>query len=81
MIRVNDYGSFKYTNFIHNSNEMARVCEICGRGSLTGNIRSHSNIASKRKQHLNLQQTVVDGKKVKACARCIKLQTKKAQKS
>ncbi len=58
---------------------MARMCDICGRGALTGHSRSHSNIATKKKQHLNLQSTMYQGKKVKACARCIKSLTKKGK--
>ena len=58
---------------------MARMCDICGRGALTANFRSHSNRATKRKQQLNLQQAVWKGKRVKACARCIKTITKKAK--
>ncbi|MDP2684086.1 MAG: 50S ribosomal protein L28 [bacterium] len=56
---------------------MAKVCQICGRGALTGNNRSHSNISTKRKQHINLQKSLHQGKKVKACASCIKSATKK----
>ncbi len=56
---------------------MARVCKICGRGGLVGHNRSHSNIATKKKQHINLQQTLYKDKKVKACAQCIKTLTKK----
>ncbi|MFA5052271.1 MAG: 50S ribosomal protein L28 [Patescibacteria group bacterium] len=58
---------------------MSRICDICGRGALTGHTRSHSNIATKRRQHINLQQTMVRGHRVKACANCIKTQTKKAK--
>jgi len=55
---------------------MGRFCQIRGRGALTSVSRSHSNIATKRRQYLNLQKTVYQGKRVKACARCIKSQTK-----
>ena len=55
---------------------MSKICEICGRGALSAISRSHSNIATKRKQYLNLQKTKYKGKKVKACARCIKSQSK-----
>ena len=51
---------------------MSRTCQICGRGPLSRNSRSHSNIATKRKQYLNLQWTQKDGKRVKACVKCIK---------
>jgi len=58
---------------------MAKVCQICGRGAMTGHSRSHSNIATKRKQHINLQTALHNGKRVKACARCIKTLTKRAK--
>ena len=56
---------------------MSKTCQVCGRKALVGNRRSHSNIATKRKQHLNLQKTVQQGKKVKACAKCIRTSSKK----
>ncbi len=58
---------------------MSRRCEICGRKALTANNRSHSMVATKRKQYLNLQTKKIDGKKIKACARCLKTLTKKAK--
>jgi large subunit ribosomal protein L28 len=58
---------------------MAKVCDICGRGALTGHSRSHSNIATKRRQQLNLQQSTYLGKRVKACTNCLKTITKKAK--
>ena len=42
---------------------MSRVCEVCGRGTASGNSRSHSNIATRRKFQINLQVKKVDGKK------------------
>lgn len=58
---------------------MARKCQICERGGLTGHSRSHSNIATKRKQKINLQTALYKGKRVKACARCVKSLTKKGK--
>lgn len=51
---------------------MSKVCDICGRGYLKGNARSHSNIATIKRQQLNLQTATIDGKKVKACTKCIR---------
>lgn len=51
---------------------MSKVCDVCGRGSQTGNARSHSNVATLRKFKINLQTKTVDGKKKKVCTRCIK---------
>ncbi len=39
--------------------------------------RSHSNIATKVKQHVNLQTALHGGKRVKACASCIRTETKR----
>lgn len=58
------------------SNGMARICTICGRGAMNSYSRSHSNIATKKKQHLNLQTLLKDGLRVKACSSCIRTATK-----
>lgn len=55
---------------------MAKVCDICGRGALKGNQRSHSNIATIKRQDVNLQSAKIDGKRVKACTRCIRSSVK-----
>ena len=57
---------------------MAKKCDICKRNYLKANTRSHSNIATIKRQKINLQTTIVDGKKVKACVKCIRTKTKKA---
>ncbi|MDA3815543.1 MAG: bL28 family ribosomal protein, partial [Patescibacteria group bacterium] len=36
-------------------------CYICQRSAISGNSRSHSNIASKRKFKINLQTKKIDG--------------------
>ena len=45
-------------------NDMSKVCAVSGRGPLTGNKRSHSMRATRRKWNVNLQKVrlVVDGK-------------------
>jgi len=50
---------------------MSRTCEVCGRGTRSSQSRSHSNIATKRKQYLNLQNATIDDKKVRVCAKCL----------
>lgn len=55
--------------------KMAR-CEICGKKNQSGNSRSHSNIATKRKFKVNLQSKKFEGKKIKVCTRCIKTSNK-----
>ncbi len=60
---------------------MSRVCEITGKKALSGNNRSHSLRATRRKWNVNLQKVtlMVDGKpkKVRISARALK--TLKAQ--
>lgn len=55
---------------------MSKVCEICGRGPQSGNSRSHSNIATRRKFSLNLQTKKVGGQKKKVCTSCLKTMNK-----
>lgn len=55
---------------------MSKVCEVCGKGKMSGHTVSHSNRKANRTWGVNLQETVmvIDGKekKVKACTKCIK---------
>ncbi|MFZ2193604.1 MAG: 50S ribosomal protein L28 [Candidatus Moraniibacteriota bacterium] len=55
---------------------MSRVCEVCGRGSQSGNSVSHSQVKSRRKFQINLQSKKIDGAKTKVCTRCIKTSNK-----
>ncbi len=59
---------------------MSRVCEICGKGAMTGNKVSHSNRKASKTWQVNLQETTmeIDGKvkKVTACTKCIKTNKK-----
>ena len=55
---------------------MSRVCKITGKGPMSGNNRSHSLRATRRKWNVNLQNVtiMVDGrpKKVRISARALK---------
>lgn len=55
---------------------MSRVCEICGRGKMTGKQVSFSNKKYNRTFDLNLQKVTVevDGKEktVRACTNCLR---------
>ena len=55
---------------------MSRVCEISGKGPMSGNNRSHSLRATRRKWNANLQTVtlMVDGKpkKVRVSARALR---------
>lgn len=43
--------------------------------------RSHSNIATKKRQHVNLQTLVLEGRRVQACASCLRTQTKRLERA
>ena len=69
-----------YNLILAKSKTMAKVCEICDRRAVTGNSRSHSNIASKRTMGINLQSKKIDGKRITVCTSCIKdINKKQAQ--
>lgn len=51
---------------------MAKSCEVCKRGTLSGQTKSHSQIKTKRQVKINLQTKVVDGKRIKICTSCMK---------
>lgn len=57
---------------------MSKICEICRKKPLTVNSRSHSMQATKRKQYPNLQTKIIDGKKTKLCAKCLRTMRKKS---
>ncbi|MBN2030329.1 50S ribosomal protein L28 [bacterium] len=55
---------------------MARRCEICGKGPMTGNKISHAHNVSKRRWLPNLKtvRTTIDGKptRITICTECIR---------
>ncbi|MEF3168346.1 MAG: 50S ribosomal protein L28 [Deltaproteobacteria bacterium] len=55
---------------------MAKTCEICGKGPVTGCNVSHANNHTKRRWIPNLQRVkaVVDGKTchIRVCTRCLR---------
>ncbi|OFZ21547.1 MAG: 50S ribosomal protein L28 [Bdellovibrionales bacterium GWB1_55_8] len=55
---------------------MARVCEFCDKGPVTGHQVSHSNIKTKTRWLPNLKRmrAVIDGttRTVRVCTRCIR---------
>ena len=56
---------------------MARVCDICGKGPITGNNVSHAHNKNRRRWLPNLQKvrTVIDNGstvRINACTRCIR---------
>jgi large subunit ribosomal protein L28 len=55
---------------------MARHCEVCGKGMITGNKVSHSNRHTRRVWLPNIRtvRAIVNGtpKKVNVCTRCLR---------
>jgi large subunit ribosomal protein L28 len=55
---------------------MSNRCEICGKGAMTGNLVSHSNIKTKRTTKPNIQRikVYVEGtpKRMRVCTRCLR---------
>jgi ribosomal protein L28 len=47
---------------------MSRICAITGKSANFGNSRSHSNIATRRKQKVNLQTISLNGRRVRVAA-------------
>jgi len=62
---------------------MARVCAISNRGPLSGNKRSHSLRASRRKWNVNLQKVriMVDGKPMRVRISARELRNLKSQEA
>ena len=68
--KVSDAGTCKET-------EMARRCDLCGKGPLYGHNISHAHNLTKRRWNPNLQrvriQTQAGGaKRMRLCTRCIR---------
>jgi len=55
---------------------MSRICDMCGKKSMTGNNISHAHNITKRRFHPNLQRVRAfhNGrvKRIKVCTKCIK---------
>lgn len=55
---------------------MARVCDVCGKGVMTGMQISHSHIRTKKKWAPNLKRVraIINGtpKRITVCTRCLR---------
>src|SRR2546427_2512055 len=47
---------FRSRSFLSSGRPMARVCEICGKGPITGHNVSHANNKTNRRWYPNLQR-------------------------
>jgi large subunit ribosomal protein L28 len=60
---------------------MSIECQICGKKPITGHNVSHSHRKTKRRWLPNIQWfTPAEGKRVKACTKCIKTAAKVTKK-
>jgi large subunit ribosomal protein L28 len=61
---------------------MVQVCDICGKGPVTGNNVSHANNKTRRRFMPNLQKKRITvggtSKKLKVCTRCLRTMRTKA---
>ncbi len=51
---------------------MSRICELTNKKANFGHSRSHSNIATKRRQNVNLQTVTINGIRMRVAARTLK---------
>jgi large subunit ribosomal protein L28 len=64
------------SNFPGALKEMARVCDVCGKGPQFGHKVSHAHNVTNRRWNINLQtvRAVLNGanKRIRACTSCIR---------
>ena len=55
---------------------MAKICQVCGKGEMSGNLVSHSNRHTKRTWKPNIQKVRAkvgdETKRVNVCTRCLR---------
>lgn len=60
---------------------MSRICQLSGKSALYGNSRSHSNIATRRRQGVNLQTVKINGQRIRIAARTLRTLKKMAREA
>lgn len=62
---------------------MAKICALCGKGKMSGNLVSHSNRKTPKLYSANLQKVKleIDGKETNqyVCTRCLRTLNKTAE--
>lgn len=53
-------------------NMSQKKCQMCDKTARTGNKRSHSNIATRRRFGANIQTKKIDGISFRLCTGCIR---------
>ena len=56
-----------------------KSCSVCGKTANRANARSHSNVASVRRQHANLVIKTLAGVRTRMCTTCLRTGVKKAK--
>jgi large subunit ribosomal protein L28 len=51
---------------------MSRICQLSGKSAKYGNSRSHSNIATRRRQGVNLQTVKINGQRIRVSTRILR---------
>jgi large subunit ribosomal protein L28 len=51
---------------------MSRICQLSGKSAKYGNSRSHSNIATRRRQGVNLQTIKINGQRIRVATRTLR---------
>jgi len=59
---------------------MSRICALTGKRANFGNSRSHSNIATRHRQNVNLQIVRINGRRVRISTRALKTLKRMAAK-
>ncbi len=60
---------------------MSRICALTGKHAKIANSRSHSNIATRRRQNVNLQTVRINGRRVRIAASTIRTLQKLAKQA
>jgi len=60
---------------------MSRIDILTGKRANTANSRSHSKVATKRRQHVNLQTIRLEGVKIRIAARTLRTLKKLAKEA
>ena len=55
---------------------MSKVCDLCGKGPVSGNSISHAHNVNKRVFKPNLRNIKIDGASKKICMKCLKTLSK-----
>lgn len=60
---------------------MSRTCQLTGRGTKTGNNRSHSNIKTRRTFAVNIQTKHIDGVKLRISTKALRTLAKQSREA